>query len=326
MKQSISRAALAAALVLGAAAAAGAQRSPPPLPPVRPAPAAPATTPVAPVPPAPGAAAPRPPGMPDPAQIRREIRVRFASPDGGARALARAYRAIGEAEALNGRSPYVGQARTHYTSAYARYRRGDAAGTAAEATAAAALARAALDERPPYVPRGLEAPPTPAPRARAAGSPPAGAPPVGALPPGMPDLPRLQEIARLPQVLMMHRFDASSLQALVALENTPEVRSLADRATAAAASAERARAANDREGAQRQERLAHDLATAVRGITAADHPNQMPGRMPRRPLGASGALGMLDLDLSDLDLSGFDLPAPTRFELPDDFMDGLLVP
>ncbi len=297
MKHTISRAALAAVLVLGVAATAGAQTSPPPAPP---APAAPAA------PPAPGAVAPpRPamPGLPDPAQIRREIELRFAAPDGGARALARAYRAIGEAEALNGRSPYIAEARSHYTGAYARYRRGDAIGTTAEAMAAAALAQAALDDRPPYAPRGLEAPPTPAPRARSAR--PA---------PGMPDLPRLQEITRLrgmPGIAMMGRFDASSLQALVTLENTPEVRTLAERANAAAANAQRATASNDREGARRQERLAHDLAQAVRGITAADHPNQPPGRMPRRPL-------------SELDSAGFDLPAVTRFELPDDFMDDLL--
>jgi hypothetical protein len=318
MKHTISRAALAAVLVLGVAATAGAQTSPPPAPPAPVAPAAstaPVTTPAAPAPPAPGAAAPhRPgmPGMPDPAQIRREIQLRFAAPDGGARALARAYHTIGEAEALNGRSPYVGQARSHYTGAYARYRRGDATGTTAEAMAAAALAQAALDDRPPYVPRGLEAPPTPAPRTRSArpapGAPAApGAPPAAVLPPGMPDLSHLQEITRLPQMLMMHRFDASSLQALVTLENTPEVRTLAERANAAAANAQRATASNDREGARRQERLADDLAQAVRGITAADHPS----RMPRRPL-------------SELGLAGFDLPAVTRFELPDDFMDDLL--
>lgn len=309
MKQSISRAALAAALVLGAAAAAGAQSSPPPAPPT---PAAPAAPPAAAAPAAPPAA----PAPPDPNEIRREIRVRLASPDGGARALARAYHAIGEAEALNSRSPFVGQARAHYAGAYARYRRGDAAGTAAEAAAAAALARAALDERPPYVPRGLEAPPTPAPRARRTataptGPVPPGAPPAAPLPPRLPNLDRLQEIARLPQVLMLHRYDAGSLQALVALENTPEVRGLAERADAAAAAAQRARAAGDREGAQRQERLAADLARAVHDITAADHPGRLPHRAPGAPR-ATGALGLPDLD--------FD------FELPDDLMDGLLAP
>ncbi len=270
MKHTIACAALAAALVLGAASAAAAQTSPPPAPPAPPAPAGPSAA-----PPAPPAGGARPPGLPDPGQIRREIQLRLA-PDGGARALDRAYRTIGEAEALNGRSPYIGQARGHYAGAYARFRRGDAAGTVAEASAAAALAQAALDERAPAVPRGLEAPPSPAPRARPAGAPPPANAPRVPGPPGLPVRP----------------FDASSLQPLVALENTAEVRSLADRAAAAAAAA-RALAANDRDGARRQERLAHDLALAVRGITAADHPDRLSGL-------TLGIPDLLELELPDM--------------------------
>ncbi len=144
----------------------------------------------------------------------------------------------------------------------------------------------------------------------------------------MPELPRLPGMMGMPGLPglpggAMRPFDAGRLQALVALENTAEVRGLADRATAAAASAQRL-AAGDREAARRQARLAHDLALAVRGITAADHPGQLPGRMPRRPLGAPGTVGALDI--SGLETIWLDLPDPLGFELPDELGDALLVP
>ena len=277
MKNTISRAALAAALALGAASAAAAQSSPVPGVPPPPSPAA-----GMPAPPAPAQ-----PAMPDPRRIQQDVWMRFGPPANAAGALERAYDAIGEAEALNGRSGFLGQARGHYAGAYARYRRGDMPGTAAEAMAASALAQAAIDERPPVRPRGLEAPPTP-PAQPPAGmpQPPAGMPPL----PDVHDMPAVHDL-----VLRMGRggfegfggaFSAEALDRLAAQENTPEVRALVDRAKAAEAAAQRARTAGDRSEARRQERLAHDLAQAVHGLVAADHPGaqRYPGRLPRRPL------------------------------------------
>ena len=207
------------------------------------------------------------PGMPDPRAIQQDIRLRFGAPDGGAGALERAYRAIGEAEALNSRSGFIGQARGHYAGAYARYRRGDMPGTVAEATAASALAQAAIDERPPVRPRGLEAPPTPPARpSRPPGvphapgmpqtpgmpQPPAGMPPLPGMPP-MPDMHDMPAVRDL--VLRMGRdgfggfgggFSGEALDRLAAQENTPEVRTLVDRAKAAEAAAQRASTAGDR--------------------------------------------------------------------------------
>ncbi len=256
MQHPFACAALAAALILGPASAAVAQTSPAPAPAAQPVPPNPAPVPATRMPPS-GSR-----GMQGPGGMRGRYGMRRGPGPDGAGALARAYRAIGLAEAVNGRSIYVGQARTHYAGAYARYHRRDARGADAEAMAAAALAQAALDAHAPFIPRGLEAPPAPGARP-APGTPPRRRP-LGSSAPGPAGGP---------------------LAALVARDPTLENQTLAERANAALAAARRLQASNDRPGAMQMERLAHDLVRALGSLAMADSPPVRPGgRGLRRPL------------------------------------------
>ncbi|MEA2666153.1 MAG: hypothetical protein QOI11_3097 [Candidatus Eremiobacteraeota bacterium] len=275
MKHPLACAALAAALLVGAAAPAAAQTVPAPVP-------APGAPPPGPVPP-PGA-----PGMPlrdggpmmrDGGPMRGGFGPSFAGSPAGA--LAQAYQAIDLAQAVNGRSVYAAQARSHYAGAYARYRRRDARGAAAEATAAAALAQAAIDARTPSAPTGLEPPP--------------GGPPVPAEParPGAVRRPLgVQGPAgtRLPgDTSPSGRARRDPLSSLVALDPTLEIQTLAERARGAAAEAARLRESGDRDGAFRFGQLTRDLGRAIRGLVAADQPpRRRGGPMGRRPLSDAG--------------------------------------
>jgi hypothetical protein len=271
-KHPLACAALAAALLAGAAAPAAAQTAP-----------------------APVSASPMPGGpMRDGGPMRQRFGRGFAAPN-PAGTLAEAYQAIDVAQAVNGRSVYLAQARSHYAGAYARYRRRDARGAGAEAMAAAALAQAAIDARTASAPIGLEPPPGmlagpagpagparpgPGRRVPLGVQPPAGAPGPNGFGPGMtgPGMTRSGMTGR------------GSLSSLVAMDPTLEIQTLAERAQAAAAGAARMRASGDPDGAFRFSRLSRDLVRAIHGLVAADQPPRRRGGYPmRRPLGDAGS-------------------------------------
>ena len=198
-----------------------------------------------------------------------------------------AYRAIGAAESRGAGGRYLDAARTHYRGALARLGRNDNAGAAREAGASAALARAAVDERPIPVPRDLPTPPampSALPRMEMMGRMGPGGPPR----PGGPAGPG--GFFRRP------RFDPESLARFATLENTSEATDLAKTAMDADAARSRALFAGNRDDAMRQGRLAMDLSLAVRMLASADHPEAFPRPMRRpmdgpgfRPPGAPGA-------------------------------------
>lgn len=258
MKHPISCAALAAALLVGTAAPAAAQTVPAPVP----------------APPAPGM--PMRDGGPmmrDGGPMRGGFGPSFAGSPAGA--LAQAYQAIDLAQAVNGRSVYVAQARSHYAGAYARYRRRDARGAAAEATAAAALAQAAIDARTPSAPTGLEPPP--------------GGPTVPAGPARPGAVRRPLGVQGPAGGSPSGRARRDPLSSLVAMDPTLEIQTLAERARGAAAEAARLRESGDRDGAFRFGQLTRDLGRAIRGLVAADQPpRRRGGPMGRRPLSDAG--------------------------------------
>ncbi len=277
-KHSLACAALAAALLAGAAAPAAAQTAP------APAPAGP---------------------MRDGGPMRQRFGPGFAMPN-PAGALAEAYQAIGVAQAVNGRSVYLAQARSHYAGAYARYRRRDARGAGAEAMATVALAQAAIDARTPAAPIGLEPPPGmlaepagpagparpgPGRRVPLGVQPPAGAPGPNRFGPGMPGPGTAGPGMAGPGMTrsgMTGR--GGSLSSLVAMDPTLEIQTLAERARAAAAGAARMRASGDQDGAFRFGRLSRDLVRAIHGLVLADQPPRRRGGYPmRRPLGDAGS-------------------------------------
>jgi hypothetical protein len=179
--------------------------------------------------------------------------VRERAPD-PAVALRVAYRTIGAAEARGAGGRYLDAARTHYRAALGKLTASPLA-AAHEARAAAALARAALDERPLPTPRDLPSPP----------------PLTSPAPP------------------MRGRFDPEALARSAALENTPEANDLAKAALEADVAGERAAFAGNREEGLRQRRLARDLAAAVHLLADADHPQPVPTQR-RRPMMQSAEL------------------------------------
>lgn len=231
--------------------------------------------------------------------------------------LRMAYRTIGMAEARGAGGRYLDAARTHYRSALARFERSDQRAAASEAMAAGALARAAIDERPPVTPRDLPTPPPlPTPGAGAPGRRFIMRAPAGA--PGGASGPQIAGAAPIPGRPgagpgpggRMHfaprfrgrghgfgrgrrrghgRFDPAALARYAKLENTAEANDLARSALDADIARERALFAGNRDEATRQGRLARDLAAAVRALAMADHPPQFPRpRMMRRPLQVPG--------------------------------------
>ncbi len=172
-------------------------------------------------------------------------------------ALRIAYRAIGMAEARGAGGKYLDAARAHYRSALGKATTA-AAAASHEAGAAAALARAALDERPLPAPRDLPSPPalpSPGPVAGGFGHRGSGG-----------------------------RFDPERVARDAALENTPEASDLAKAAVDADIAGERAVFSGNRDDGMRAHRLASDLAAAVRQLASADHPQSFPAQR-RRPMG-----------------------------------------
>jgi hypothetical protein len=201
-----------------------------------------------------------------------------------------AYRVIGGAELLGAHGAYFESAKAHYRSAMARYAKDDQRGAAAEASAASSLARAALAESPPAVPKDLPAPPKPtmamgSPGGRGPGGPPMGGPPMGGRPPmggpgGPGGGPRWGG----------RGIDAAELGELVKLDNSAEVKNLADAAVNASIASQKAALAGNLEESMRQRMLGSSLASATRDIVVANHPEafQRPSRGPRaNPMGTS---------------------------------------
>lgn len=199
-----------------------------------------------------------------------------------ARALQLAYRVIGDAEARGANGKYLDAARSHYKSAIARMGRNETLPAAAEALAAAALARASVLEKAAPLPRDIPTPPAVS-QTPNTGRPAPGRPGPG---PGM----------------MMHRppaFNAARLADLAKTAATPEASDLAKAALDADLAGERAAFAGNREDGTRQHRLAMDLAVAVGAIAHAEHPDAFqsqhrrmwgPGFMgPRPQMGPGGA-------------------------------------
>lgn len=217
-----------------------------------------------------------------------------------------AYRAIGDAESRGAPGRYLDGARTHYRAALARFGRDDAQGAAGEAMAAAALARAAVNERPLPVPRDI---PTPPPVTAAPARPP------GFGGPGGP---------RAFGGRSLGVFDPEALRRYAMLQNTPEANDLARNALEANIAHERALFAGNRDEGMRQRRLARDLAAAVRFLASADHPEAFPRPM-RRPLGPPGSFGPRPPQRADLDVdsSPDDLAAPVVVGavIPDEFFE-----
>jgi len=207
---------------------------------------------------------PAPPaGMPLPHVLTRPP-MRMPLAPNAPLALRIAYRAIGAAEARGAGGRYLDAARSHYRAALGKASASPAA-AAHEASAAAALARAALDERPLPAPRDLPTPP-PMP------SPLPGGGMRGAFPwPG--------------GFGERGRFDPAALARDASLEGTPEANDLAKAALDANIAGERAVFGGNRDEGMRQHRLAHDLASAVRELASADHPQTVPRRM-RMPMSA----------------------------------------
>lgn len=208
-----------------------------------------------------GVAQPAPPGI--------ALPVREPNP---ALVLRMAYRTIGAAEARGAGGRFLDAARTHYRAALGRAASSPPA-AAHEAGAAAALARAALDERPLPVPRDLPPPP-----------------PLPALPAGRPG------------PFGPHgpvRFDPEALARDAALENTPEATDVAKAALEAEVAGERAAFAGNHDEGMRQHRLARDLAAAVRELARADHPPAQPQRR-RMPL-SLGAPVLGDVEVGEED-------------------------
>jgi hypothetical protein len=196
-----------------------------------------------------------------------------------------AYRAIGAAEAAGARGSYLDSAKAHYRSALARFGKGDTAGASSEARAASDLARASLAELPPATPKDLPTPPkitaAVAPAAdRGAGMRPPGGGGWGSHggPGGPPPMRGW---------MGHHDVDAEELGRFVSVENTNEVRTLAQAALAANAAAQQAALAGNLEEAGRKRMLAASLAGAVRAIAFADHPEllQHPARPSAPPAG-----------------------------------------
>lgn len=174
-------------------------------------------------------------------------------PPSAAFALRMAYRAIGAAEARGAGGRYLEAARAHYRSALGKATTA-AVAAAHEAGAAAALARAALDERPSPAPRDLPSPPplpSPAPGARFGD--------------------------------WRERFDPAALARDTALVNAPEANEFAKAAIEADIAGERALFAGNGEEGMRLRRLASDLAAAVRQLADAEHPPSFP-RQRRMPM------------------------------------------
>lgn len=196
-----------------------------------------------------------------------------------------AYRSIAEAEA-RGASTFLEAAKTHYRNALARLQRQDQ-GAASEAMAAAALARAAVAERPVPAPRDIPSPP-----AIAAGGPPM-MPPPGAMS-GRPGPPGGPQMRGGPGGMRRGpggpggpggRFDAVKVAADAKLANTAEARDLAQKALDADIARTRAAFGGNIDEAMRQGRIAGSLAMAVRSLALADHPRTV----PNRPQGRDGA-------------------------------------
>jgi len=202
-----------------------------------------------------GSAQTAPPPMGMPMRPPMGMPMRMPQAPNAPLALGIAYRAIGAAEARGAGGRYLDAARSHYRAALGKASASPAA-AAHEASAAAALARAALDERPLPTPRDLPAPP------------PLASPPPG---PGRGGFG------------VRGRFDPAALARDAALEGTPEANDLAKAAVDADIAGERAVFGGNHDDGMRQHRLAHDLASAVRELASADHPQATPRRM-RMPM------------------------------------------
>jgi hypothetical protein len=218
-------------------------------------------------------------------------------------ALNRAYRAIGQAEAQNATGRYLDAAKTHYRNALARFGHTDAA-AGAEAMAAAALARAAIFDRPRSVPRDVPTPPALAARPEGAlDGPPPGGPRFGGGPrsgggpggprsgggPGGPGGPGSGGPGRGFGGMrgpggMRAGFDPAAIARYATLANTPEVTELAGRAVDADIARTRAAFAGNMDDAIRDAMLANSLAAAVRSLAYTEHPDAFP-RPVRRVFG-----------------------------------------
>lgn len=180
--------------------------------------------------------------------------------------LRTAYRRIGLAEALGASGRYLESARAHYRTAFTSYQQHDMRVAIAQARVAEDLTRVALVGHEP-TPRNLPAPPSPAPRAAARAR----------FPEGGSD--RSRQAFRHPR--RAHGVDVVELAEIQRRDNNAEVHQLVSDAVAATSAAQRAALAGDVNGAERQNRIAVDLAAAARSLAFADAPAPVRSSAPR---------------------------------------------
>jgi hypothetical protein len=194
--------------------------------------------------------------------------------------LSSAYRRIGLAEALGASGRYLDSARTHYRDAYTAYQQKDERKAIAQARVAQDLALAALVGHSP-TPRGLPAPPSPAP-GRAGGE---GVASTGG--PGFEGGGRVRVAFEGPPDAFRDRggrgVDVVELAEIQRRDSSAEVHQLVSDALAATSAAQRAALAGDTAGAERQNRIAVSLAAAARDLAFANAPAPS-GPATRRPL------------------------------------------
>jgi hypothetical protein len=194
--------------------------------------------------------------------------------------LTMAFRRIGLAEALGASGRYLDSARTHYRDAYNAYQQKDERKAIAQARVAQDLASAALVGHSP-TPRGLPVPPSPAPgRAGGEGIASAGVP-------GFEGGGRVRVAFEGPPDAFRGRggrgVDVVELAEIQRRDSSAEVHQLVSDALAATSAAQRAALAGDTAGAERQNRIAVNLAAAARDLSFANAPAPS-GPATRRPL------------------------------------------
>lgn len=188
------------------------------------------------------------------------------------------YRLIGLAEALGASGRYLESARTHYRAAYTSYQQHDTRKAVAQARVASDLTRAALVGHTP-TPRNLPAPPSPAPRA---GGPEGFAQQEEGVGFGDRATVRAGGFEGPGPAFRRERgareVDVVELAEIQRRDSSPEVRQLVSDALAATSAAQRAALAGDVDGAERQNRIAVNLAAAARDLAFANAP--APSRSP----------------------------------------------